>query len=313
VEDYIFYEGTAPVGFEFDYEVSLFNLPEHRLIQSPDGWVSYHILQKRKKLIVAGIHFHIVNRIASSPCRSPFGSVEASAKIEPVTLFTFLEFLESSLIAKGVQKIIIKAPPAIYNYDTQVLLHTFLLNLKYTIAHAEAGAVLMVDKPLDTLLQKWEKRKVRQAEENSLSLKYHSIKDLALLYDFIFACRKKKGYASSMTFGEIQKVVSVFPERFLLTSVYHEGKIVAASISIQSNSQVLYHFYSDHIRPLSDVNPTIFLIKGLYEYALRNKIALLDLGTSSLEGYPNFGLLNFKLRLGATPTPKLTFEKTLTE
>ncbi|HMG91078.1 MAG TPA: hypothetical protein VK589_13525, partial [Chryseolinea sp.] len=60
-------------------------------------------------------------------------------------------------------------------------------------------------------------------------------------------------------------------------------------------------------------NPTVFLIRSLYQYCFENGIALFDLGTSSLDGIPNFGLLNFKIRLGATPTTKFTFQKDLTE
>lgn len=313
VEDYIFYEGTVPSGFHFDYEPALFNLPEHLVLQSKNGWISYYVLQEKKKLVLAGIHFHIADRIASSPYRSPFGSIEASKKIEPITLFNFLEFVSSSLIGKGAFRIIIKSPPTIYNNEIQTLVYTFLLNLGYHITNAETGAVLVADKTFDELSQHWEKRKVRHAQTKELTLIHHSGDDLKLLYDFIFACREKKGYASSMVYNDLQKVVKMFPDRFLLTSIHHEQKMVAASVSIKVNQQVLYHFYSDHLRPIDDVNPTLFLIKGLYEYAVQHKIAMVDLGTSSINELPNFGLLDFKLRVGSTLTSKFTFEKTITE
>jgi lipid II:glycine glycyltransferase (peptidoglycan interpeptide bridge formation enzyme) len=313
VEDIIFHEGIVPSGFHFDYEASLFNLPEHLALQSREGWISFYVLQDNKKLVLAGIHFHIADRVASSPYRSPFGSVEASQKIEPITLFKFLEFVNLSLIEKGLSRIIIKTPPVIYNNEIQTLVHTFLLNLKYHISNAETGAVLLADKSFEKLSQHWEKRKVRHAKAKELTLRHHSGEDLKLLYDFILACREKKGYSTSMTYEDLHKVVTMFPERFLLTSIHHEEKLVAASVSIKVNHQVLYHFYSDHLRPINDVNPTLFLIKELYEYAVQNNIAMVDLGTSSSNGLPNFGLLDFKLRVGATLTSKFTFEKRLTQ
>jgi hypothetical protein len=53
-------------------------------------------------------------------------------------------------------------------------------------------------------------------------------------------------------------------------------------------------------------------MEGIYEHCQVEKIRLIDLGTSALNGRPNFGLLDFKLNLGAVPTEKLTFEKKLT-
>jgi hypothetical protein len=312
LEDFIFIEGNTPPGFEFDYEVSLFNLPEHRLLQAKENWISFHIVHQKKKLVAGGIHFHLADGIASSPARSPYGSLESSPNLESSVLFRFVEFMESTLRKKGIQKIVIKNPPTLYNPNLQTLLQVFLSNLHYKIINAEVGTLFHVGKPFAELSEDWEKRKYRQAQDEGLELCHVNITELELIYNFILACRTQKGYSSSMTYAAMEEVVRLFPERFLLTKINREGIMVAASICIRCNQKVLYHFYSDHSTSDKALNPTVFLIKRLYEYCLENKIAILDLGTSALDGVPNFGLLNFKLRLGATPTTKLTFEKTLT-
>ena len=51
--------------------------------------------------------------------------------------------------------------------------------------------------------------------------------------------------------------------------------------------------------------------KALYEYCQEHNISLLDFGTSAVNNQPNFGLLNFKMRLGGIPSAKLTFQKML--
>jgi len=53
------------------------------------------------------------------------------------------------------------------------------------------------------------------------------------------------------------------------------------------------------------------LMEGIYGWSQKHHVELIDLGTSSLEGQPNFSLLDFKLRLGGNPSSKLTFEKVL--
>lgn len=313
MEDFIFYEGIPPLDFKFDYEISLFNLPEFRQLQGVEDWASFYVLQKNKKLILAGIHFHLSKDSASSPFNSPYGSVESTANLKPKVLFQFLKFIETSLYTKGIRKIMIKNPPSAYDPGIQVLLITFLLNLGYVIKDAEIASILMVDKPFTELGKGWEKRKRKQTQTKGLELKYHPADQVRIIYNFIRTCRDQKGYTSSISLKEMEKTVNAFPGRFLLTTVQENETMVAASISIQVKGHILYHFYSDHSASGNPTNPTVFLIRGLYEYALQNHFELLDLGTSSLGGHPNFGLLDFKAGFGAKSIPKFTFEKRLTD
>ena len=313
MEDFIFIKGAIPADVSLDYEISLFNLPQHRILQSNGEWRSYYIIKKKKKVALAGINFHLSDSTASSPYRSPFGSIDASSDLEPSILFQFLQYVEADLRKSSIKKIVIKNPPTLYNPRLQTLLQVFLLNLNYNISAAEPGAILFVDKSGKDLSAQWEKRKVKQAHEKDLKLRHEGPDQLEALYDFIHGCRVQKGYPSSMAFEEIQRTVNTFPTRFLLTSIHKKNKLVAASICVRCNSHVLYHFYSDHNTSDRSTNPTVFLVRSLYEYCFENRIALFDLGTSSIGGIPNFGLLNFKLRLDATPTTKFTFQKDLTE
>jgi hypothetical protein len=90
-----------------------------------------------------------------------------------------------------------------------------------------------------------------------------------------------------------------------------QDKMVAASISIRVNENVLYTFYYDHLRAYDSVTPIVFLCDGLYNFCQKNQLSLLDLGTSNPNGKLNQSLLDFKLSLGAVPSPKLTFQKVL--
>jgi len=228
-------------------------------------------------------------------------------------LFRFLQYIETDLLSSGIKTITIKNPPTLYNPELQTLLQVFLSNLDYHITAAEPGAIFTVDKSGEELSASWEKRKIKQAQDKELELRHEDARQLEILYDFIHDCRVQKGYPSSMTFDDLQRTVKAFPDQFLLSSVYQQSVMVAASICVRCNHHVLYHFYSDHNTSDKSTNPTVFLIKSLYQYCFDNRIALFDLGTSSLGGIPNFGLLNFKMGLGASPTTKFTFEKDLTE
>ena len=69
---------------------------------------------------------------------------------------------------------------------------------------------------------------------------------------------------------------------------------------------VRYVFYwGDKLR--KDTNsPIVLMAHELIKDNIKNKIPILDLGTSSLNGEINIGLKNFKNSLGALDTNKLT-------
>jgi hypothetical protein len=310
LEDFIFYEGQPPADYTNHFIHSLFNEQQHLHLQAITGWHSYYIANKKHKHVLACIHFHIEDRVARSPLKNPFGSIDISNDIPNLVLFNFLEFVTSSLKEIDVQKIIVKNPCNVYHQDHAALLQTFLFNLGYAVQEAEVSAVIdITEKDFTNSLDAWENRKLRQAHEADLTFKLLSVNKFLETYSFILACRVERGYSLSMTIDQLQRTVETFPSHYLLFAVMDEEKIAAASISIRVMPDVLYNFYSAHQHTYNHLSPTVMLIEGMYKHCQKNNFRLLDLGTSALAGKPNFNLLDFKLRLGARPHPKLTFEK----
>ena len=313
MEKYSFHEGSFPSGCITGFESTLYHHPSHLILQAKEGWHSFFAVNIKNKKIEASLHFHVEEGIARSPRKSPFGSVEFSEELPTIVLFQFLEYVLAKLQALSLSRIIIKNPPQHYNPRKTALLQTFLFNLGFRVVDAEVGAVLPVcSEKFEDRIDNWEFRKLRQAQESGAMFRALGLDQLDQVYDFIFDCRKQKGYSLSMTLDELRETVRVFPDRFMLNGVFHQEKMVAASIAIRISSDVLYNFYSAHNVSYDYLSPVVLLIDGLYQLCQSQKIALLDLGTSAFQGKPNFGLLDFKLRLGAEPTPKLTFEKLFT-
>jgi hypothetical protein len=312
LEDYLFHEGRMPSGYSQDFESSLFNQPTHLLLQAPDGWKAFYILNEKYRTASASVWFNINQGVAHSPVKSPYGSVEFNEDLPPIVLFRFLEFVESRLKARGIEKIIIKDCPSNYRADEAALLQTFLFNLGYQVINAEAGTLIPITTPgLGEALHAWEVRKLRQATDARLIFRELSLDQLGEVYLFILSCRKVKGYSLSMSLTELKQAVNAFERRFHFFGVYDDERLAAASIGIRVRENVLYNFYSAHASAFDAVSPVVFLISRMYGFCFEQKIKLLDLGTSALDGKPNFTLLDFKMRLGGKPTTKLTFQKNL--
>lgn len=311
MEEYTFSE-SLPAGTETGFEISLFNQPLHLLLQSREGWQTYYALNTKHARIEALLHVHVEEGVARSPFKSPFGSVELSDDLPPLVLFRFLEFAEARVKARGARSIVIRNPPHDYNAAAGTLLQVFFTNLGYRLAQAETGSMIAVQGHFERRLDAWEKRKLRQAHDAALVFRKVPLEQLDVIYLFILACRKQKKYSLSMTLSELRAAADQFPNQYVLFGVYQQDTLVAASIAIHVNSRVLYNFYSDHDMAFDHLSPVVMLVEGMVRYAQEQKVAWVDLGTSALDGKPNFGLLDFKMRLGGKPTAKLTFEKALT-
>jgi hypothetical protein len=310
LEAYSFQSGPPPSGFSPEFEISLYNEERHRLLQSPVHWQSFYILNNNKKCVSGAIHFHVSEGLAQSPFRSPFGSFESDTEIPAEIIFDFLLFVESSLKVLGVSKVAIKNYPQVYAENEAVLIQTFLLNRNFRVASAEINLVIDVtdSSPAD-FFHRSAKRRLDKARDAGLTVKKVPLKNFELIYSFIHQCRTEKGYPVSMTMTDLRKTTELFPERFFLFGVFDGDKLVAASITIGVRKNILYDFYHDHAAPYDHLSPVVLLVSGLYEYCQQQKVVLLDLGTSAVDGAPNFPLLHFKKTLGARPTLKLTFEK----
>ena len=261
---------------------------------------------------MAQVSFHIEKDKALSPVRAPFGSFLFSERLSPLGLYQFIQHCEDELRKHGVKSIQIVDPPLFYRKSGE-LLHTILFNLNYRVGHAELSSGIRIDHiNFEEKIEMWEKRKLKQSKAKGLQYKSLPLSQLETVYTLILKCRKQKGHNLSMTMEEMQRTVDVFKENFFLFGVFLQKELTAASIAICVHPTILYNFYSGHIKKFDALSPIVLLTKGMYQFCEKQHIQLLDLGTSSLDGQPNFPLLDFKLRLGAVPSAKITFEKHLT-
>lgn len=307
--DYTFKEAPLSENITYAYERWLFHCAGHLHLQSPDGWTTFYAINNTRHTIDAHLHIHIEGLRALSPVRAPFGSCQCEPGIQPVVLYEFLEFSVSRLRDRGVEEIVFTNPPAAYQPDMIDLLTTFLLNLGFEIVVAEAGAILPVNDSFRDGLSRRESRCLRKAERAGLTFCLIPAQELQAIYTFILACRTERGYELSIDWETLRKTVGSFPDRFLLFGVMHETLLAAASIAINVGNGVLVNFHPAHPRDYDHLSPVVMLLDGMVNYGLGNGYRLLDLGTSAIDGKPNFGLLDFKLGVGGIPTTKFTFRK----
>jgi hypothetical protein len=310
--DYIFQESHPPEGFNYTYEPWLFHDQRHRMLQSSAGWHSFYVVNEKHQRIEAHLHIHVEGTLAVSPLKASFGSVQCAPSIPRVVLYKFLEYIQSRLKDIGVTTITLKNPPDHYQPAQAVFLNTFLFNVGFQVATAEVGAALPVTtQAFNDGLSTWEKRRMRQATEAGLVFSVSAAEHAEAIYNFIAACRAERGYTLAIDAITFLKTFRTFPDRFFFFSVQDGEKRCAASIAIHVGNGILYNFHSAHPREYDNLSPVVLLLGGMYDFCSQHGFSLLDLGTSAHDDIPNFSLLDFKLGLGAIPSMKLVFTKSL--
>jgi hypothetical protein len=269
------------------------------------------MLHEKRKTLLAVFQVCMDDGVGKSPWRAPYGGIECSPHVVPTQLYEFISFIETHLRGEGITQLVMKCAPQGYMPRTSALMYTFLINQGYQVARAEATALIDVRTSGERALHAGEQGRLRQAMAAGLSVEVLPMERLPELYAFIAACHHEKGYALSLSEEEIAKAAALFPQAYILFGVFQEEKLIAGGVSVRVSEDVLSNFYIDHDAAYDTLSPVVLLIEGMCQYCIRQGIAWLDLGTSARGDVPNFGLLEFKLRLGAEPSPKFTFTKLL--
>lgn len=306
-----FHAGSVPFGYRIAYEPYLFNTSQHQATQRNGGWESFHCLDEKTKKVLASIHFFVSGKKAVSPAAAPFGGFDVSDKLPTNVLFDFIGFIQSELNRKHISFIEIKNAPEAYS-SWQPLINTFLINHGFQISVAEPGACISVNKtPLEEKMSRDKRSRLRQCRAMDFTFKKIPLSKLTEVYTFIAQCRAKQARTLSLSLADLSRTVEALPKSFFQVGIYHKTKLINACICVRVKSDIVYTFYSAHDPAYDHVSPRVFLLTSLYEWCAANHIKLIDLGTSALEGKPNFPLLDFKQRMGALITPKYTFTKNL--
>ncbi|MFZ2905556.1 MAG: GNAT family N-acetyltransferase [Cyclobacteriaceae bacterium] len=307
--DYTFQEGV-PEGFTFDFEVGIFHDPRHLLLQSPSGWYTFSLTDYPRRLVVGMIHVHIQDDKAISPYRSPYGSFLFSETISEKQVIDFVKKVEAKLLDKQVCSFELKNRPGAYSKKTD-LLEEVLHKLNYQHLE-EISSVISVDqRNYVELLHRSKRARLKKCHDLGLHFLQLPSQDFESVYSFLKRCREEKGYSLSMSLSDLKHVLDIFPEALNLHVVKHEERFVSACISIRVERGMLYTFYYDHTQAFDEVSPVVMLMEGMFQFCQKQKIGLLDLGTSHVDGKLSQSLLDFKRSLGALPSAKRTFVKNL--
>jgi hypothetical protein len=136
----------------------------------------------------------------------------------------------------------------------------------------------------------------------------------SVLYDEVYRLiannRQRRGFPTTMTRNQLQRMVATFPDRLHYFAVFRNesrAEMLAAAVCISITDSILYVLYWGDAAGVEQHSPVTLLASCIYDFCGKRGFQLLDVGTSTVMGEPNDGLIRFKRALGFSETLKLTF------
>lgn len=290
----------------------LFNLPEfyhlHKTVNS-----FYFSFFYNEKLIGLTHFTEVENGVFRSPYRGTFGGINFKEELDLQVKHECVRLLVKYFEMGSAKKIEIVTAPFAHNLHESTSLFNSLLNHKFEVSNHEINYTLEVDEQalIEKMMRNNKKRFNKCLREGFEFEKVSGRDEVMAVYETIKVNREGKGYKMSMHFDQILEMQNLFADNMYFFNARQNGDSAASSICIKLNNKVLYVFYWGDKPGFEQYSPVVFLANGIYEFASKNGFGLMDAGTSSVEGYPNFGVATFKENLGFTTSPKLTYTRIL--
>jgi len=247
----------------------------------------------------------------SSPKRGTYGGLEIHCELELKAIERFLALSIAHLKKLGATAITMKLAPFSHNLALSSTMFNLLLRQVFELDNHELNYDMQVDKSafLDRVSYGNNKR-IRKCLRDGVTVAQVELNQLANVYAVIQENRLRRGFSVSMTAEQLGEMVSTFPDKVFLFAVWENeqrSKMIASAVCFAVSPSILYVFYWGDVAGVESYSPIALLASTIYEFCQNNGFHLFDVGTSTVAGEPNFGLINFKQHLGFSASLKPTF------
>jgi hypothetical protein len=246
----------------------------------------------------------------NSPQRGSYGGLQ----IKKGSSFSKMNFFASEVInilknySRVKRRISIVLPPTSHDNHLVSNWNNIWKNLGFFEFNSELNFSINIDESIDfsSLLHSSVKKHIKRCKRESLICKRVDLLEIKEIYNVIKINREHRGFPVTMSLEAIEKTISCLNEKILLYGCYDSNhNLMASSIVYDINSDIDYVFYWGDLPNLNNgLSPISFLAEFIYNSSKDRKKKMLDLGTSTVNGVQNIGLITFKERLGACSSIK---------
>jgi hypothetical protein len=125
-------------------------------------------------------------------------------------------------------------------------------------------------------------------------------------YEIIKYNREKRGFPLRMTWEQVLETVSVIQADFFLVKDSMQQDIASAIVFHVKEREIAQVIYWGDKPEYSENKTMNYLSFKVFEYYKQERFKYVDIGPSSENSLPNYGLCEFKESIGCSISPKIT-------
>lgn len=300
-------------GNLFQNYTTVYNSPEFNdLNRAKVEEIKYLFFVKGK--IRLGLIAGIRGQSLLSPFSAPFGGFSCvKMDISLQDLLLAATTLESYAGNLGVEEISMTLPPQFYDDSTIAKIINTLYLSKFEIANIDLNYhfdLALFDENYSNMMWRNARKNLRIAlKQGMIFRECASGEERKSAYDVIQANREAKGYPLRMSYKQVVETGGVIDSHFFLAEF--KGSPVAAAIVFHVAPKIAQVIYWGDMPGNSSLKPINFLSYHLFEHFKEAGVGIVDIGPSTENSQPNFGLCEFKESIGCLISPKFSFRKRL--
>ncbi|AMM50953.1 hypothetical protein TH61_06850 [Rufibacter sp. DG15C] len=274
-----------------------------------------HCLAFKTKKYKLGLLGVVQDGAFKSPFSAPFGGfsfVKDDVRIQH--LDQALDTLQKDCLTQGVSKMEFTLPPLFYNPSFLGKTYNALHSHGFTVMQMELNhSIHLAGQTIESYQQTFRRnaqKNLANAETKDFSFSICETEaEKRLAYEVIKQNRFTRTKPLRMGFEQLLLTGSLIPSDFFLVRL--AGEPVAAAIVFQVSKGIAQIIYWGDLPGFAANRTMNYLSFQLVNYYLAKGVQVIDVGYSTEDSVPNYGLCDFKESIGCTAYPKLSFSKTL--
>jgi len=271
----------------------------------------FSVVKKNSDRILMEIFFEMIDKSLISLPTTTYGGFNFSEDIKFELFELCFNAILSYIKKLMIDKVVIKAPPVLHSPTVHSFQNNLLVRNQFTISSEDINYSINLSNPPHEFISKLNyssKKKLKQSTNLNIVFNKLTVDHFDQAYTLLELNRSTKNRSLSISRPKLYDLIISFPENFLIFGLFdHLSNLIASSISISINSDILYVLYWGDHPDYRDTSPIINLAMNIFNYALKKNYTIMDIGTSTIGSQPDYGLMNFKSNIGFIPHSKSTW------
>lgn len=243
-----------------------------------------------------------------SPFSAPFGGFDANQPDRIEYYDEAVALLKAHLEAAG-KSLKIVLPPTVYGSYTAKM-YNALIRGGAQLLFSELNYAYELDrfKDFEANLERSARKNFHNARQYPFGFQQleRTPENITRAYTVIRDNRESKGYALQMSLESVLQTAPVVEAEFFVMSL--DGADVAAAMVYPVTEGINQVVYWGDAPGYADCRAMNYFTYKVFEHYFQQGLKILDIGPSSVEGIPNYGLCSFKENLGCTISLRHVFQ-----